>query len=419
MKSVKVNGIPIIRYKIMCGIDSAECRFVFDMLKRRLTEIFDADLSTNEHSDRTIIVGAPINAPYGEGHLTIENGNITIKADDIAALTLCASYLISLLIGSDDGDIAPSEIEYRSALQSREVYANDTEAFLPVYHTAYSLPRESILLEEKTKVLNDPQGRPFVIAHRCEHVFYPENSLEGVISAWRCGADSAEIDIQRSADGVWMCMHDKEISRTTNADEFLGKDGFPDSALLTNWSFEQLRQLCLKDSFGKLTPFKIPTLTEMLKACDGRIYAHIDKRYSINDDLFPLMEELSIYKCVYFITNVTFNDILSKKDRYADKGVRLDSLPRPAKGQSAEELAKLIVDALPYTTPAIIPVGDYVCHGEKETQLINSYGGKLRIGAWFLRDFDTEELWLRAKAEGVGIFMTNRPMELIQLLTDR
>ena len=130
------------------------------------------------------------------------------------------------------------------------------------------------------------------------------------------------------------------------------------------------------------------------------------------------MEELSVYKCVYFITNVTFDSILKQKDRFADKGVRLDSLPRPAKGQDAEELAEQIVKVLPYTTPAIIPVGDYVKHGKQEAQLINLYGDKLRVGAWFLRDFDTEELWLRARSEGVGIFMTNRPIELRYLLTN-
>ncbi len=419
MLNVTINGIPLSAYKIAYVEDTAPSGFVAKKLNFRLGLALEIiPLADHASSGPLIVVGSPYPAEYGEALLSYENGNVIIEGNDVAGLTACASYLASLLTNSGNGTVEPSEISYIASLQPREEYVSNADAFLPVYRFAHEPPKESLTLEEKNKALNDPQGRPFIIAHRCEHTFYPENSLEGAISAWRCGADSAEIDIQKTSDGVWMCMHDADITRTTNADEFMGTEGFPSSPLLRDWTYAQLRTLRLKDAFGQITPFPIPTLKEILKACDGRIYVHIDKRYSVTEDLFPVMEEMGIYKCVYFITNVTFGDILDKKDHFSDKNIRLDSLPRPAKGQTAEELAEEIVKALPGTTPAIIPVGDYVKHGDTELRLIKTYGEKLRIGAWFLRDFDTEELWRKARAEGISIFMTNRPMDMISLLTD-
>lgn len=37
------------------------------------------------------------------------------------------------------------------------------------------------------------------------------------------------------------------------------------------------------------------------------------------------------------------------------------------------------------------------------------------IGAWYLRRFDTEELWREGVARGINIMMTNHPIEIIRL----
>jgi len=38
-------------------------------------------------------------------------------------------------------------------------------------------------------------------------------------------------------------MHDLTLDRTTNADVFVGKEGFPDTTDLADWNLEQLRKL--------------------------------------------------------------------------------------------------------------------------------------------------------------------------------
>ena len=366
-------------------------------------------------STGTILLATLPHAAYGEGVLCAENGTVYLRGNDIVGLSEAAGRLVALL-ASDKADIAAEALDFHATLQPREEYVKNAEAFLPCYHHLHAIPKEAPTLTEKRRVLNDTKGRPFVIAHRGEHVFYPENSLEGALSAWCCGADSVEVDIQKSADGVWMCMHDADVTRTTNAGELLGKKGYPTSPLLCDWTLAQLRTLRLKDAYGTLTPFPIPTLEEMLRACDGRIFVHLDKAFSTTEDVFPYLEELGIYDCVYLVNHVRINEILAQKDHFADRGIRLESLCRPRREMTLDKTLPILLENLPHVTPALIPHGDYVGHTDEITALIRKHKDRLRFGAWFLRDFDYEELWRKARAEGISIFMTDHPFDLISLL---
>ena len=58
--------------------------------------------------------------------------------------------------------------------------------------------------------------RPLVIGHACAAGEAPANTLAGVGSALSAGADAMEIDVQLSADGVPVLMHDETVDRTTN-----------------------------------------------------------------------------------------------------------------------------------------------------------------------------------------------------------
>ena len=55
---------------------------------------------------------------------------------------------------------------------------------------------------------------PFLIAHRGYPARYPENSLEGIGAALEAGACYVEFDVQLSADGVPMVVHDENLLRT-------------------------------------------------------------------------------------------------------------------------------------------------------------------------------------------------------------
>lgn len=58
--------------------------------------------------------------------------------------------------------------------------------------------------------------RPLVIAHRGASGFAPENTLAAFKLALALGAEGVELDVQLSADGHPVVIHDARVNRTTN-----------------------------------------------------------------------------------------------------------------------------------------------------------------------------------------------------------
>lgn len=55
-----------------------------------------------------------------------------------------------------------------------------------------------------------------VTAHRGASGLAPENTLAAVLLAMKLGADFAEVDVQETADGRIILLHDSTLARTTN-----------------------------------------------------------------------------------------------------------------------------------------------------------------------------------------------------------
>ena len=58
--------------------------------------------------------------------------------------------------------------------------------------------------------------RPLVFAHRGGAKLAPENTMPALDNGIRLGADGLEIDVQLSADGVPVVIHDQTLDRTTD-----------------------------------------------------------------------------------------------------------------------------------------------------------------------------------------------------------
>jgi glycerophosphoryl diester phosphodiesterase len=80
-----------------------------------------------------------------------------------------------------------------------------------------------------------------------------ENSLASFKATTDKGPIFIEIDIQRSADGVLMLMHDNTLDRTTTG-----------TGPLAGLTYRELRTLWLTDGAGEATQERIPTLDEAL-----------------------------------------------------------------------------------------------------------------------------------------------------------
>ncbi len=75
--------------------------------------------------------------------------------------------------------------------------------------------------------MTDTDGGPQFIAHRGAASCFPENSLIGIEAALRSGASHVEIDVQVSADGIPVVLHDEHLERIT---------GQPGSVVQTDWA---------------------------------------------------------------------------------------------------------------------------------------------------------------------------------------
>ncbi len=58
--------------------------------------------------------------------------------------------------------------------------------------------------------------RPLIFAHRGGAKLAPENTMAAIDNGMRLGADGLEIDVQLSADGVPVVIHDQTLDRTTD-----------------------------------------------------------------------------------------------------------------------------------------------------------------------------------------------------------
>jgi glycerophosphoryl diester phosphodiesterase len=108
------------------------------------------------------------------------------------------------------------------------------------------------------------QPRPDVtdVAHRGASAYAPENTLAAVEKAAALGASVVEIDVQRTADGELILMHDTNLVRTTDAEEVFPEHDSYDVGDLT---MDEVRQLDAGSWFdGSFAGEPVPTLAETL-----------------------------------------------------------------------------------------------------------------------------------------------------------
>jgi glycerophosphoryl diester phosphodiesterase len=93
------------------------------------------------------------------------------------------------------------------------------------------------------------------MAHRGNRVTHPENTLAAFRQAVAEGADIVETDLHLSADGVFVCIHDATVDRTT--------DG---SGAVAEMTLAELKTLSAAYGRPEFADERIPTLPELVAA---------------------------------------------------------------------------------------------------------------------------------------------------------
>lgn len=123
-----------------------------------------------------------------------------------------------------------------------------------------------------------------VTAHRGGDHALPENTLAALEESIDSMVSYAEIDVQETADGVVILMHDENLRRTTGINEYVYNITYSE---LLNWNKELYRG----DDFNMEY---VPTLATVLQMCNGKIKLNIDikSNKNYNDSLVPKVVSL-------------------------------------------------------------------------------------------------------------------------------
>jgi len=97
------------------------------------------------------------------------------------------------------------------------------------------------------------------MGHRGARAEAPENTLMAFERALNIGADMVELDLRETEDGHLVCLHDPDVSSTTNG-----------TGLVSQLTLDEIRSLDAGESQ------RVPLLEEALDFARGRIGVNID-----------------------------------------------------------------------------------------------------------------------------------------------
>lgn len=167
-------------------------------------------------------------------------------------------------------------------------------------------------------------AEPFLVAHRGYSRSYPENTLASYKAAIAAGAKALEIDIQFSADGVPIIMHDTaSISRTANGVWTGGPN---------DYSFAELREVDIGSYYNAhFSREGIPTLYDVFDELGGKCAFIIEMKDGITAGgshalaANAVADVIADYGLEKYCVLASFNDIgeASGGDAWTDHGIPL------------------------------------------------------------------------------------------------
>jgi glycerophosphoryl diester phosphodiesterase len=146
----------------------------------------------------------------------------------------------------------------------------------------------SLLVSASAAAATLGDGPVLNIGHRGASGHAPEHTIPAYNLALEQGADYIEIDLQMTADGVLVALHDKTLNRTADAPE-----GVPERycrGLVSKKTLEQIKMCDVGSWFSpEYAGLQIPTLDEIFHYYE--VERDIDPNYYIetkNPDAAPV-----------------------------------------------------------------------------------------------------------------------------------
>jgi glycerophosphoryl diester phosphodiesterase len=112
-----------------------------------------------------------------------------------------------------------------------------------------------------------------VTAHRGHSLAAPENTLSAIAKAIDAGADYAEIDVQQTADGVVVLVHDSDLKRVAGVARKCGE-----------LSYDEIKKLDVGSWFDpSVAGERVPSLVDVFDLARGKIKLNIELKVDRSD----------------------------------------------------------------------------------------------------------------------------------------
>lgn len=339
---------------------------------------------------------------------TVGAMDYTISITDSKVIICGGTYLSTIrgiehfteaLISGEIKSLEAGSYSYKEVFTDLYTYnplCYDSSSFVPEWKDIYSIPEWMCDFEEKTYAITQNSLRNMSVSHRGEIVFYPENSIEGILSAILGGADVIEIDVAQTKDHVLVLMHDSTLKRTTNFNEKKGTNGLPSSEYIWDWTYEELQQLSLKTNSGELTEYKIPTLYEALMVIKDRCFVQLDQKtknlpfpreLTRNSEVFAMANEIGCRECFFYTYGL---GVIANWQKFDD---------------SDAEYNQFVTTVKKYLTSGGKLRSRYWCYGDAEVSTLNT-------------SYEQEKYWVSLRAEGKTLLWANSLLKYSQYIAD-
>lgn len=323
-----------------------------------------------------------------------------------------------------DNDI--SDFDYYTA----EDYLNDPSLFVPVWSGTWNPPAELLDFEQKWEAFFTPNGRLMSMAHRADNnIYYPENSIEGILSCIATGVDMIEIDIATTKDGVHVLMHDDTLTRTTNVSQLraAGVTGLPATNRVSDWTFEQLRLLRLVRELpngGKeVTNYVIPTYEDVVMVCADKIFVYMDikdrETFDWEQDAYPIVKKYNAYRSVWlpfdysrWVSAEKLNELLTTIK--SDSGYNKVAFQCSTSPDNVEDVVQMIST---YNLPLALRAGTY--SATTYDSAFAPYFGNYRIHVnTIFTDYENLASWQSIYAKGYNSIQVDDYMTLVKYIAE-
>ncbi len=321
-KPITIGGVSISEYTVIYGDTTKSIAEAFaQKMGKAFGAVMNISKDTAVATEHEIVIGSKRRGEdggsFGEDDFTVsaKNTSIYVNGGSKHALATGCEHLVEVLKNKEKNEFNTVELTLSYTLPNRNEYINDISKLALNWELYFDTPEWMLDFDEKYAAFIDTDGRIMSAFHRGDMVNYPENSIEGIISAIMLGGDMVEIDPRRTKDGVFVLLHDTTLTRTTNVDVMKGQNGLPNSVNLSDWTYEQLMQLNLKEGTGgkdaKVTTYKIPTLEEAIKVCANKVFIRLDRKgddvWDYERDIWPLLQKYNAYTSVIYTWHSNFS----------------------------------------------------------------------------------------------------------------